>query len=192
MCSIKPVTSLGHQEGRWVFWERPKSFAICPLFSNYIQHIFPGGAKNFLEGLRSPPACPWLRACSQCNSCNAVDSRKISDGFRPRWQWSAVGITLMLETKSPYPTSLSGVYQLHISLKICVVFKNQFAIKPYRGRESIRNALFPNHSTQMFHNRTESCLFLQKISNIAERTSCIFTTNSSWVGCGGKTARVWW
>jgi len=26
----RPVTSLGHQEGRRVFWEGPKFFKLCP------------------------------------------------------------------------------------------------------------------------------------------------------------------
>ena len=59
----RSVTSLGHQEGRRVFWERPKFFELCPIFSNYIQHIFPGGAKNFLGGA-SPP---WLQAWDHLN-----------------------------------------------------------------------------------------------------------------------------
>jgi len=40
----RPVTSLGHQAGRRVFWEGPKFFKLCPIVLNYIQHIFPGGA----------------------------------------------------------------------------------------------------------------------------------------------------
>jgi len=55
----RPVTSLGHQEGRRIFWEGPKYFEIRPIFSKYIQHTFPGGAKNFLRGLRPT----WLRVC---------------------------------------------------------------------------------------------------------------------------------
>jgi len=43
----RPLTSLEHQEGRRVFWERSKFFEICPIFWNYIQHIFPGGRKFF-------------------------------------------------------------------------------------------------------------------------------------------------
>jgi len=42
MC--RPVTSLGHQWGRGVFWEGPKFFKLCPIFLNYVQHIFPGGS----------------------------------------------------------------------------------------------------------------------------------------------------
>jgi len=52
----RPVTSLGHQEGRRVFREGPKFFELCKIFLNYVQHIFSrGGAKNFLLP-------PWLRA----------------------------------------------------------------------------------------------------------------------------------
>jgi len=54
----RPVTSLGHQEGRRVFREGLKFFELCPIVSNYVQHIFSGGAKNFLGGLLPP----WLRA----------------------------------------------------------------------------------------------------------------------------------
>ena len=45
--SSRPVTSLGHQEGRRVFREWPKIFELCPIFLNYAQHIFPGGRKLF-------------------------------------------------------------------------------------------------------------------------------------------------
>jgi len=51
----RPVTSLRHQEGRRVFREGPKFFELRPIFLKYVQHIFPGGANNFLGG-------PWLRA----------------------------------------------------------------------------------------------------------------------------------
>ena len=54
--NTSPVTSLGHQEGRTVFWKRPKFFELCPIFSNYIQHIFPGRVKNFLRG-EKPLSC---------------------------------------------------------------------------------------------------------------------------------------
>jgi len=43
----RPVTSLGHYVKRRVFWEGPKFFKLCPRILNYVQHIFPGGAKNF-------------------------------------------------------------------------------------------------------------------------------------------------
>ena len=47
--SSRPVTSLGHQEGRRVFREGLKFFELCPIFWNYAQHIFSGRrAKNFL------------------------------------------------------------------------------------------------------------------------------------------------
>ena len=53
----RPVTSLGHQWGRRVFWEWHNFFKLCPVLSNYVQHIFPGRAKIFLGGLR-PPRSP--------------------------------------------------------------------------------------------------------------------------------------
>jgi len=45
--SNRPVTSVGHQEGRRVFWEGPKFFELCPIVLNDVQHIFLGGAKIF-------------------------------------------------------------------------------------------------------------------------------------------------
>jgi len=36
----RPVTSLGHQVGRRVFWKGPKFFKLCPILLNYVQHIF--------------------------------------------------------------------------------------------------------------------------------------------------------
>ena len=44
---IRPVTSLGHQEGRRVFWEGLNFFELCPIVANCIQHIFPEGRKIF-------------------------------------------------------------------------------------------------------------------------------------------------
>ena len=55
----RPVTSLGHQEGRRVFREGPIFFEPCPIFLFYVQHIFPGGAKHFLGGA-SPPLVTGL------------------------------------------------------------------------------------------------------------------------------------
>jgi len=52
--TARPVTSLGHQEERRVCWEWLKLFKLCPILSNYVQHIFPGRGKNFL-GVVSPP-----------------------------------------------------------------------------------------------------------------------------------------
>jgi len=45
--ATRPVTSLGHQEGRRVFREGG------PNFLNYVQHIFPDGRKIFL-GVKPP------------------------------------------------------------------------------------------------------------------------------------------
>ena len=56
----RPVTSLGHQEGRRVFWG-PKIFELCPIFLNYIQHIFPGGKEKFWGDL--PPLVTGLIEC---------------------------------------------------------------------------------------------------------------------------------
>jgi len=59
LCRGRPVTSLGHQKGRRSLWEGRKFFELCPIVSNSMQHIFPGGAKNFLGGLR-PSRVPGL------------------------------------------------------------------------------------------------------------------------------------
>jgi len=58
----RPVTSLGHEAGRRLFWEGPKFFKLCPTVLNYVQHIFPGGAKKIFGGFRPPgyePAFKW-------------------------------------------------------------------------------------------------------------------------------------
>jgi len=47
---------LGHQEGGRVFFEGPKFFELCPIISNHVQHIFPGGG-NFSR-TDSPPCAP--------------------------------------------------------------------------------------------------------------------------------------
>jgi len=45
MCQAR--NQLGTPGGRRVFWEWPKFFKLCPILSNYVQHIFPGGRKIF-------------------------------------------------------------------------------------------------------------------------------------------------
>jgi len=60
---IRAVTSSGHQEERRVFWVGLKIIEICPIFSNYIQHIFAGEVKNYL-GVFASLHHPWLRAWS--------------------------------------------------------------------------------------------------------------------------------
>jgi len=64
----RPVTSLGHQGGRRVFWEGDKFFKLCPIVSKYVRHIFSRGGEIFSRGgfapLRPPgygPGCrPWI------------------------------------------------------------------------------------------------------------------------------------
>jgi len=53
----RPVTSLGHQSGRRIFWEGPKFFKVCPTH-------FSWEAKKLL-GVFSPPSPPWLRTWMQ-------------------------------------------------------------------------------------------------------------------------------
>ena len=62
---IRPVTSLGHQGGRRVFWEGRNFFKLCPIVFNYAQHIFPGGAKNFVGRLR-PMRPPGYGPAANC------------------------------------------------------------------------------------------------------------------------------
>jgi len=63
----RPVTSVGDQVGRRVFWEGPKSFEQCPIVLNYVQHIFQGGEK-VCRG-RSAPLVTGL-----LNSTNSIRS----------------------------------------------------------------------------------------------------------------------
>jgi len=44
----RPVTNFGHQEEESVFREGLKFFELCPVLLNYVEHIFPVGAKIFL------------------------------------------------------------------------------------------------------------------------------------------------
>jgi len=54
-----------------------KFFELCPVVLNNVQHIFPGGAKNFLGWDLSPP--PWLRACIQfCISLSRTSTRSLN------------------------------------------------------------------------------------------------------------------
>jgi len=43
----RPVISLGHYVEQRVFWVGPKFLKLCPRTLNYVQNIFPGGAKIF-------------------------------------------------------------------------------------------------------------------------------------------------
>jgi len=52
---LRPVTSLGHQEGRRVFWEGLKSFELCSVVLNDVQHIFLRGKKFLGEAWHPPP-----------------------------------------------------------------------------------------------------------------------------------------
>jgi len=53
----RPVTSLGHQGERRVFWERP-------IFLHYVQTVFPGGG-NFLADF-APLVTALLLWCAKC------------------------------------------------------------------------------------------------------------------------------
>jgi len=63
----RPVTSLGQQEGGEELCERG------PKFLNYVQHIFPGEAKNFAGGLL-PPVTGLV--CGKAQQVTEGQSRK--------------------------------------------------------------------------------------------------------------------
>ena len=68
----RDVVSLGHQEGRRVFWRGPNCL-------NYVQHIFPGDAKNnpgFFFPLRSPRYGPGLNTLIAIDSFLAMGTTK--------------------------------------------------------------------------------------------------------------------
>jgi len=69
-----PVTSLGHQVWRKVFWEGSKYFKRCPIIFNYAQHIYPAGAKRFAGEAPTPTPPPQLSAC-----CNPSGSCKVQE-----------------------------------------------------------------------------------------------------------------
>jgi len=69
----RPVTSLGHQEGRRGFWEGPKFFELCPIVSSDVQHIFPGGAKNFWGG--EAPLATGLSPSPRRSNSKCVEGR---------------------------------------------------------------------------------------------------------------------
>jgi len=56
-----PLGSLGGAKtflrGAHIFWT-----SLCPIISNHVQYIFPGGGEKFSRGGFAPPAPPWLRA----------------------------------------------------------------------------------------------------------------------------------
>ena len=68
----RPVTSLGHQRGRRVFWERPKYFKPWPTISS-------GVAKNFAGGFR-PLVTDLVLALSFFNKTMQKLSAKLSKG----------------------------------------------------------------------------------------------------------------
>ena len=75
----EPARSLGHQEGRRFFWEEPKFFKICPILSNYVQHILPK-VRKILHGrwnclLRPPYLRAWQRMSTFCEVTRGVSGR---------------------------------------------------------------------------------------------------------------------
>jgi len=64
-----PVTSLGHQEGRSVFWEGPKFFELCPIVFNQVQYIFQGGEKFSRGGYKYIVWSNSKMYISQRNDC---------------------------------------------------------------------------------------------------------------------------
>ena len=76
----RPLTSLGHQEGRRFFWEGPKFFELCPIVSNYIKHSFPGGAKKFL-GVFAPLVTGLIITTKQFAAANWWSTTSNNDNF---------------------------------------------------------------------------------------------------------------
>jgi len=68
MATTRPVTSLGYQEGRSVFWEGPKGFELCPIIFKDVQYNFPGGEKNFQGGALSPATLVTVLATTRRQS----------------------------------------------------------------------------------------------------------------------------
>jgi len=55
-CRLQQARSqLGTQGGAKGFLRGAQIFELCPIVLNHVQHIFPGGAKIFLGGIRPPP-----------------------------------------------------------------------------------------------------------------------------------------
>jgi len=59
----RPVTSLGHQVGRRVFWEGLKFFKPCPIVLKICQTHFYRGVKNFARGASPPPGYGPVNYC---------------------------------------------------------------------------------------------------------------------------------
>jgi len=76
--NTQACNQLGTPAGRRVFWEWPKFVKLCPILSNYVQHTFPGGAKNFLGGLR--PCVPLVTNL-------ATQMSLLHDDFPLQWRW---------------------------------------------------------------------------------------------------------
>jgi len=64
---VRPVTSLGQQEEQRVFREGSKFFKLCPMFLNYVPHIFPEGDEIFSRGSLAPPASTLVTVLSMVN-----------------------------------------------------------------------------------------------------------------------------
>ena len=75
--ALRPVTSLGHQEGRRVFRDGPKFFELCPIFLNFVQHISSGVAKNFLGGAWHPWLWTWLRSSQSMINAETTSSIRL-------------------------------------------------------------------------------------------------------------------
>jgi len=90
--SIRPVSSLGHQEGRRFFWEGPKFFELCPIVLHYVQQFFQGGFSPLVTGLFSITvtylsSCSFMCLCVPCY-CHACFSL-----LRCVWEWRRYTIT---------------------------------------------------------------------------------------------------
>jgi len=142
--ATRPVTSLGHQEGRRVFREGPKFFEPCPIFLNYVQHIFPGWAKIFL-GLASPP---WLRVCPQHSQqlfsrdsvvCFLEIAQKFVDTFCmfPRFFKTILGGKNLVCSTTPRTKTALVILQRLFTYFAAPFFKAMSYIFPERLRREI-------------------------------------------------------
>ena len=90
----RPVTSLGHQVGRRVFWERPNFFTMANTF-------FQGGGEQSFRGVWPPRFWPWRSKWPK--SVSHVESTKYWKSIAHRISLSVSGSRLKAVFGYPYP-----------------------------------------------------------------------------------------
>jgi len=106
----RPVTSLEHQEGQGVFREGPTSFKLCPIFFNYVQHIFPGGPKIFCLSVKRNFWLHAMCACTEQHSTYKIRWENWWLGLRVWCLGKCVGLGFMLQLEK---TIIEVKDQLH-------------------------------------------------------------------------------